>query len=133
MKLFIQSTTRLGTFFRAGRMFTKAGGVFDAADFTEKQLEAIRLEPNLHAREATAEEIAAAAPVAAIVDTAHVIDALLAAIPQLPDDAFGKTGVADLVKLRAAAGIDPALVTAEARDTAMAKLVEGGFKAPLKA
>lgn len=131
MKLFIKSTTAFPTFFRAGLAFTKVGAVYDAEAMTPAQREAIQAEPNLFVREATAEEIAAATPLAEAPDEAIALDALLAAIPQLPNDAFTTKGQPDLAKLRAAAGIDPARVTSDLRDRAMERLIAGGFKVPL--
>jgi hypothetical protein len=133
MKLFIQATTKSGEFVRAGRKWTKAGTVVDGADFTETQAKAIQREPNLKVREATPEEIAAAQTSTAAPMEADVIDAVLAAIPQLADEDFTSKGLPDMGKLREAVDADPKLVTAEVRDAAMNKLIEGGFKAPSKA
>ncbi|KQI67001.1 hypothetical protein AN189_17895 [Loktanella sp. 3ANDIMAR09] len=133
MKLFIQATTPSGTFFRAGRMWTKDGTVVDSDDFTDADAKAIENEPHLKVRTATPAEIAASDVPAAIPTEAEVIDALLSAIPQMADDDFTKAGLPDMGKLRAAVAIDDKLVTPELRDAAMEQLVKGGFKAPLKA
>jgi hypothetical protein len=132
MKLFVQATTKSGTFFRAGRMWIKVGSVVDPEDFTQAGLRAIEQEPNLKVREATEAEIAATQVAAAALSEAEVIDALLAAIPQLDDTDFTAKGLPDMARLRAAVDVEPKLVTAAARDAAMERLIEGGFKQPSK-
>lgn len=128
--LFIQATTKSGTFFRAGRMWTKDGTVIDPADFSDAQIAAIEVEPNLKVRKATDEEVAAAKVAAAVPTKPEVIDALLAAIPQMADADFTAKGLPDLTKLREAVTIDGKLVTSALRDAAMEKLIEVGFNPP---
>lgn len=130
--VFIQ-TAMAATFFRCGTEFTKAGRVFDLSDFDEKQIERIRHEKNLHAREATPEEIAA-------FEADHVEPVLnddlqkqISEIVQLlaPAD-FGKDGKPKITSVRDALPdqVDPKLVTKTGLHGVFSDLIDKGFTAP---
>jgi len=133
MKMIVMATTALGHFFRAGRKWTKDGTLLSEGDLTDKGIEALMGEPNLHVRPATDADIARLTPDLPQMNDEDVVDHLVTAISGLADDAFGKTGVPDLKKLRGVVSIDPDLVTSAARDEALTRLKEKGFQAPVKA
>jgi len=118
MFLFVAATNAAGRFFRAGMEFTTSGRILNAKRLPEDVLRRLDTEPNLKVRAATPDE---ARPM--------VLDTLLALIPQLGPDAFGKDGKPNLKTLREEAGFGN-LVTDEVRDEAMAALAAQGFEAP---
>lgn len=114
---------------RAGRFWPDAGTVVAAADLDDATWQRLMAEPRLDIRAATAEEVAAASG-ADDMAFAEVIDELMRVIPRLAAGDFTQDGQPRLKPLRKVAGIEDALITNEARDEAMRRLVEGGFKAP---
>ena len=132
-KLFIQATTRSGTFCRAGHIWTSLGHVVDPSDFDETELEALKREPNLKVREASKAEIAGVGALPEDPTEAEVIDALMAAIPQLAAGDFTKSKLPDLARLRSAVALQGDLVTPTLRDAAMERLLAGGSAVPVLA
>jgi len=118
--------------YRAGRFWPAAGTVVASGDLGDADWKRLMDEPLLHIREATAEEIEAAAAGASETTTPEtVIDELMRVIPGLGAGDFTEGGLPKLKPLRkAATEADDALITDAARDAAMARLVEGGFKVP---
>lgn len=134
--LFVQASLA-AHFYRLGRKWTKEGVVVDAREFVEEQWEVLQTEVNLNVREATKEEIAKrdsggdAVLTASPMSMAEVVDTLIEAIPALLDAEFTKDGKPRMKALRKAVEIDAALVTQDASEAAMEKLVAGGFKPPV--
>lgn len=107
-------------FFRAGRFWPYEGVVVDAEELGEAALERIANDRNL--RIEPAPEGATVADVAAATDDLRTL--IIAAISNLPGDAFGSSGAPNLGPLREALPDHASRITGALRDEVWAELQE---------
>ena len=94
MKLIVRTTAPGGTFFRAGRAWTKEGTILDQADLSREAWAILRAEPLIHIGPAPdAAELAAA-------ETGDLNALVRKAIANLAPEEFGQDGVPLLDALR---------------------------------
>lgn len=87
MKILVRTTAPSGTFFRAGRAWTKAGTVLEQGDLTRQTWAILEAEPMIHIGPAPDDAELAAA-------SADDLKALVRkAIAGLGDESFGQDGV----------------------------------------
>jgi len=115
-------------FYRCGTRFTREGEVFEDSAFTDAEWKRIMDDPLLEIE-------AAGAPAAKA--TPELIERIAAKIPELPEDAFGKSGAPNLGPLRKAMPDDAEAIDDAARDAGHALFLErkaekeaGGGTAP---
>lgn len=105
-------------FFRAGQFWPHEGVVADAAELGEATLKRLANDRNL--RIEPAPEGATVAEITAATDDLRAL--IIAAISQLPGDAFGANGAPNLGPLREALPEHAAQITGALRDEIWAKL-----------
>lgn len=105
-------------FFRAGRHWPHEGVVVDAEELGETTLKRIASDRNL--RVEPAPEGATVADIATATDDLRTL--IIAAISNLPGDAFGASGAPNLTPLREALPDHAAQITGALRDEVWAEL-----------
>lgn len=96
MKLLVRTTAPLGTFFRAGRAWTRGGIVLDQGDLTREAWATLRAEPLIHIGPAPDDAEVAAA------EAGDLNLAVRHAIAALDSDGFGQDGTPLLDAVRKA-------------------------------
>lgn len=96
MKLLVRTTAPSGTFFRAGRAWTKEGTVLDHGDLTAATWEILRAEPLIHIGPAPDDAEVAAA------EAGDLKEAVRKAIARLDNEGFGQDGTPLLDAVRKA-------------------------------
>ncbi len=128
MSLFVIASSVAPAFYRLGRRWTREGVLVNAAEFARDEWDRLRSEARLIIREATEEEIRAAADNEALAAGAARV-AIAEAIRALGRDDFQKDGKPRLDALRAALP-EGVKLTADLRDAVWKELRAEGFTAP---
>ncbi len=124
-----------GHIWRCGVRLTDTGAVFERGAFTAREWARLRADPAVKVEpldEAAPEDAAEAEEIALVEDEAPgPVDELVRVIPGLEPGDFTQDGQPRMRALRAALpDMDDALITDAARDEAMRRLAQSGFRPP---
>jgi hypothetical protein len=124
-----------GHIWRCGVRITDAGAVFERGAFTAREWARLRADPAVKVEpldEAAPEDAAEAEEIALVEDEAPgPVDELVRVIPGLEPGDFTQDGQPRMRALRATLpDMDDTLITDAARDEAMRRLAQSGFRPP---